>query len=167
MLAMILNVCAPPARPKSLLNNKMPSYSEQKFLPYTSAQLFALVADVEKYPQFLPWCAACRITKRESESVFLADLVIGYKMFRERFASRVTLTTPDAIHVTYLQGPLKHLSNHWRFIPQDGGCLIDFHVDFELKNPLLQRLVGMFFHEVIQRMVGAFEARAKQLYAMQ
>ncbi len=145
----------------------MPAYSEQKFLPYTQAQLFDLVADVEKYPQFLPWCAACRITRRESADVFLADLVIGYKLIRERFASRVTLTAPDAIHVTYLQGPLKHLSNHWRFIPQDGGCLIDFHVDFELKNPLFRSVMELFFHEAIQRMVGAFEARAKHLYSMQ
>jgi coenzyme Q-binding protein COQ10 len=145
----------------------MPQYAEQKFLPYTQDQLFAMVADVEAYPQFLPWCAACRITRRESDTAFLADLVIGYKLIRERFASRVTLTPSDSIHVTYLQGPLKHLSNHWRFVPQDGGCLIDFHVDFELRNPLLRHVMSMFFHEAIQRMVGAFEARAKHLYAMQ
>ncbi len=145
----------------------MPQYEEQKFLPYTQQQLFALVAHVEDYPKFLPWCTACRITRRESDSVFFADLVIGYKMLRERFSSRVTLTAPDAIHVTYLDGPLKHLSNHWRFIQQEGGCLIDFHVDFELKNPFFQHVMEMFFHEAIQRMVSAFEARARQLYGMQ
>ncbi|MES2729610.1 MAG: type II toxin-antitoxin system RatA family toxin [Pseudomonadota bacterium] len=145
----------------------MPTYAEQKFLPYTQAQLFSLVADVDKYPEFLPWCTACRTTRRESETVFFADLVIGYKLIRERIACRVEAVAPDSIHVAYLQGPLKHLSNHWRFIPQDGGCLIDFYVDFELKNAFFQGFMSMFFHEAIQRMVGAFEARAKHLYGMQ
>ena len=144
----------------------MPTYSEQKILPYTPEQLFALVADVEAYPQFLPWCTGCRITRRDSETVFYADLVIGYKLIHERFSSKVTLAPSEAITVTYLQGPMKHLTNHWRFSPHADGCAIDFHVNFELRNPLFGRLVNMFFHEAVQRMVSAFEVRARQLYGI-
>lgn len=144
----------------------MPTHAEKKILPYTPAQLFDLVADVEKYPEFLPWCFACKITKRE-EGVFYADLTIGYKMLREKFASKVTVSRPDHIHVEYLSGPMKNLSNHWRFIErEDGSCLIDFYVDFEFKNPIFQSLMGVFFNEIIRRMVSAFEARAHQLYAI-
>ena len=142
----------------------MPTHAEQRIMPYTCEQMFDLVAGVDKYPEFLPWCLASRITKREGD-VFYADLVIGYKMIREKFGSRVTTTQPDHIHVEYLSGPMKHLSNHWRFIPQDNGhCLIDFYVDFEFKNPVLQKLIAVFFEEAVRRMVGAFEARARQLY---
>lgn len=142
----------------------MPTHAERRAMPYTPEQLFDLVAAVDLYPQFLPWCLASRITKREG-NVFYADLVIGYKMVREKFGSRVTALRPDHIHVEYLSGPMKHLSNHWRFLPQpDGGCIIDFYVDFEFKNPILQRLISVFFEEAVKRMVGAFEARAKDLY---
>lgn len=134
-------------------------------MPYTPEQMFDLVSAVDLYPQFLPWCLASRITKREG-NVFYADLVIGYKMVREKFGSRVTALKPDHIHVEYLSGPMKHLSNHWRFLPQpDGTCIIDFYVDFEFKNPILQRLISVFFEEAVKRMVGAFESRAKDLYS--
>ena len=142
----------------------MPTHAERRAMPYTPEQMFDLVAAVDLYPQFLPWCLASRITKREG-NVFYADLVIGYKMVREKFGSRVTALRPDHIHVEYLSGPMKHLSNHWRFLPQpDGSCIIDFYVDFEFKNPILQRLISVFFEEAVKRMVGAFEARAKDLY---
>lgn len=142
----------------------MPTHAERRAMPYTPEQMFDLVAGVDKYPEFLPWCLASRITKREG-NVFYADLVIGYKMVREKFGSRVTALRPDHIHVEYLSGPMKHLSNHWRFLPQpDGTCIIDFYVDFEFKNPVLQKLIAVFFEEAVKRMVGAFEARAKALY---
>jgi coenzyme Q-binding protein COQ10 len=142
----------------------MPIHAEKRHLPYTPEQLFDLVADVERYPEFLPWCLSSRVTKREGD-LFYADLTIGAKMIRERFSSRVTALPPDHIHVEYLKGPMKHLSNHWRFIPQpDGSTMIDFYVDFELKSPFLRRLMGVFFNEVVRRMVGAFEARARALY---
>ncbi len=142
----------------------MPTHAEKKHLPYTPEQLFDLVADVERYPDFLPWCSACRVTSRE-ENVFYADLVIGYKMIRESFRSRVTALKPDHIHVQYLSGPMKHLSNHWRFIKEpDGSCTIDFFVEFEFKNILLQKLIQLFFDEAVKKMVGAFEGRAKDLY---
>ena len=142
----------------------MPTHAERRAMPYTPEQMFDLVAGVDKYPEFLPWCLASRITKREG-NVFYADLIIGYKMVREKFGSRVTALRPDHIHVEYLSGPMKHLSNHWRFLPQeDGTCIIDFYVDFEFKNPVLQKLIAVFFEEAVKRMVSAFEARAKTLY---
>lgn len=142
----------------------MPTHAEQRHLPYTPEQLFDLVADVEQYPRFLPWCRGCRITRREG-NMFYADLVIGYKMIRESFGSRVTALRPDHIHVEYLSGPMKHLSNHWRFLREDDGtCTIDFYVEFEFRNPLLQNLINVFFNEAVKRMVSAFEERAQALY---
>ncbi|MCB1556805.1 MAG: type II toxin-antitoxin system RatA family toxin [Alphaproteobacteria bacterium] len=142
----------------------MPTHSEKRNLPYTPAQLFALVSGVEHYPEFLPWCVASRITKREGDA-FYADLVIGYKMVRETFSSKVTALRPDHIHVEYMKGPMRHLSNHWRFIEEpDGSCTIDFYVDFDFKNPLLQGVITTFFHEAVKRMVDAFEKRAEFLY---
>lgn len=138
---------------------------EQKHLPYTVEQMFELVADVGSYQEFAPWCVASRINKRESDDVFYADLVVGYKMFRERFTSKVVLDRPRRIHIEYLKGPLKNLRNNWEFKPApDGGCIIDFSVEFEFGNVALQALANMFFNEVVKRMVGAFESRAKQLY---
>lgn len=143
----------------------MPTHAEKRHLPYTPEQLFDLVADVERYPEFLPWCIESKIVGREG-NVFYADLIIGYKLFREKFGSKVSLDRPNHVHVQYLRGPMKHLSNHWRFIPMpDGGCMIDFYVDFEFKNPVFQKLMGVFFNEIVRRMVSAFETRATELYA--
>jgi coenzyme Q-binding protein COQ10 len=142
----------------------MPTHAEKRTLSYTPEQLFALVSEVDKYPQFLPWCLASRITRRE-EGAFYADLMIGYKMIREKFHSKVTVSAPDHIHVEYLDGPMKYLSNHWRFIREpDGSCTIDFFVDFEFKNVVLQNLMGLFFEKAVRKMVEAFEVRAAELY---
>ena len=142
----------------------MPTHAEQRVLPYTQEQLFALVADVEHYPEFLPWCVASRIRRREGD-VFFADLVIGFKMVRERFTSKVTLSRPGRVDVTYTEGPFHHLNNHWVFKPlPDGGTEIDFYVDFEFRSKLLQTLIGALFHEAVKMMVSAFEKRARQLY---
>ncbi len=144
----------------------MPTHAEKRHLPYAPEELFDLVADVEKYPEFLPWCVSSRIKSREND-VLMADLVIGYKLFQEKFSSKVALNRPRHIHVEYLSGPMKHLSNHWRFIPEsDGTCTIDFYVDFEFKNALFQKLMGVFFNEIVRRMVAAFEARAAEIYAV-
>ncbi len=142
----------------------MPTHAEQRVLPYTQEQLFALVADVEHYPEFLPWCVASRIRRREGD-VFFADLVIGFKMVRERFTSKVTLSRPGRVDVTYTEGPFHHLNNHWVFKPlPDGGTEIDFYVDFEFRSKLLQTLIGALFNEAVKMMVSAFEKRARQLY---
>ncbi len=143
----------------------MLSHFEQKELPYTAAQMFDLVAGVDKYQEFLPWCVASRINKWESETVLEADLVIGYKMFRERFTSRAQLDPTREILIEYLKGPLKNLKNRWVFTDvENGSCLIDFSVEFEFKNVALQALARMFFNEVVKRMIGAFEARAQEIY---
>lgn len=142
----------------------MPTHAEKRTLPYTADQLFNLVADVERYPEFLPWCLSCRVLRREDVLVY-ADLVIGYGVVREKFTSKVVLDAPRTIRVEYLHGPLKYLSNKWEFIPEpDGSCTIDFYVDFEFRNPVFQKLMGVFFNELVRRMVSAFEQRAKDLY---
>lgn len=146
----------------------MPSHSETRRLPYTAQQMYDLVADVASYPDFLPWTAAARIrevTDKGDHQVMLADLVISFKVFRERFGSRVVLW-PDAMKIDteYLDGPFKHMISNWAFQDADGGCDVSFAVDFEFKNRLLQGAAGMFFNEAMQRVVRAFEARAKDLY---
>jgi coenzyme Q-binding protein COQ10 len=141
----------------------MPTHTEQKYLPYTVEQMFALVADIEKYGEFLPWCVACRKTS-EDDGIIEADLIIGYKMIREKFKSRVTLDHPHNVRVEYLEGPMKNLSNEWKFIPKGEGCIIDFYVDFEFRNPMLQGVITLFFEKAVTKMVSAFEKRANDLY---
>lgn len=141
----------------------MPRHSETRFLPFSATQMFDLVADIERYPEFLPWVQALRVKSREGELV-TADMVVGFKMVRERFTSKVTLERPDRIAVEYLSGPLKYLKNDWTFREATGGCEIDFLVDFEFQNRMFERLAGMFFGEALRRMVGAFETRAAVLY---
>ncbi len=141
----------------------MPTHAEARHLPFTQQQLFDLVADVERYPEFLPWCAACRVTRRDGP-VIEADLMIGFKMVRERFTSRVTLSAPGRIDVEYLDGPFRYLNNHWVFKPTEDGCVIDFYIDFEFRSRILQRLMGPLFNEAVRRMVTAFDSRARALY---
>lgn len=144
----------------------MPTHAEKKWLPQTPQQLFDLVADVESYPQFLPWCVACRINRREG-NVMWADLVVGFKMLREKFTSKVVLDSPRRIDVEYLHGPFKYLNNHWNFDPaENGGTVISFFIDFEFRSKMLQRLMGALFNEAVRRMVGAFEKRAADLYGV-
>ena len=142
----------------------MPTHAEQRVIAYTPDQIYRLVADVERYPEFLPWCLAARIRKHEKNR-FIADMVIGFKMVRERFTSYVDLDEArHRIDVTYAEGPMRHMKNHWVFEPHAEGCLIDFYVDFEFRSKLLQTLIEALFHEAVKRMVSAFEARAKDLY---
>lgn len=141
----------------------MPTHSEKRFLPYTPEQMFQLVALVERYPEFLPWCMGARIRKRTS-ALIVADLMIGFKMVRETFTSTVLLVPPGRIEVTYAEGPFKYLRSYWVFEPANGGCMLDFYVDFEFNSKLLQRIIEVLFSEAVQRMVGAFETRAHQLY---
>lgn len=148
----------------------MPKHAETRRLPWTAAQMYDLVADVARYPEFLPWNSAARIRSRtpgpDGSEVIEADLVISFKVFRERFGSRVTLW-PARKHIDtdYLDGPFKYLRSGWSFrdLPQ-GGCEVDFDVDFEFRNALLQRIIGVVFGEAMSRIVRAFEARARVLY---
>ena len=151
----------------------MPTHAETRVVPYTADEMYALIADVARYPEFLPWCAAARIrgTRPLADGdgeVMEADLVISFKVFRERFASRVTLRPKERrIDVEYLDGPFRYLQNHWRFIPKPGGASeVDFFVDFEFRSAILQKLIGIVFHEAMLRIVRAFEKRAEALYGV-
>ena len=149
----------------------MPVHRETRDLPYGADEMFALVADVERYPEFLPWTAAARIRSRRADGaaeVIEADLVISFKVFRERFGSRVTLL-PGAgkILTEYLDGPFKYMKSTWTFRPiegVEGGCEIEFFVDFEFRNAILQGIIGLVFNDAMQRVVRAFERRAAALY---
>jgi len=142
----------------------MPTHAEKRHLPHSPQQMFNLVSDVAKYPEFLPWCVGTRITEQDDAHI-VADMVIGYKMFREKFTSRVELSAPDRIDVVYEDGPFKYLNNHWIFITEeDGSCTVDFYVDFEFHSKLLQKMIGVVFNEAVKIMVHAFEKRADVIY---
>lgn len=142
----------------------MPTHAEKRRLPYPPEKMFDLVADIERYPEFLPWCAALRVRKREGNKVN-AEMAIGYKMFRERFSCDVTLDRPGRIDVAYREGPFRYLNNHWSFEPTgDGQCDIDFYVDFEFRSKFFQRMIGVVFNEAVRIMVSSFEKRARALY---
>jgi coenzyme Q-binding protein COQ10 len=141
----------------------VPTHAEKRVLPYTEEQLFDIVADVRRYPEFLPWCVGARIISR-TDSELIADLTIGFKMFRETFRSQVTLERPKHVHVRYLNGPFRYLNNHWRFRAVPGGTEVDFFVDFEFKSRLLQAVIGTVFNEAVRLMVRAFERRAMVLH---
>lgn len=138
--------------------------SEQKMLPYTEQQMFDLVSDVGRYPEFLPWCIGARIYNRRTDR-FDADVIIGFKMFREKFTSRVLLEEPKRVEVDYIAGPMKRLYNHWHFsASEQGGCHISFEVDFEFHNRVLEQMIGKMLAEASERMIDAFESRAHELY---
>jgi coenzyme Q-binding protein COQ10 len=148
----------------------MPTHSETRVLPYHARQMFDLVADVASYPDFLPWCAAARVRSvapiADGGDEMLADLVISFKVFRERFGSRVRLYRDDLrIETEYLDGPFKYMRSNWEFRNVEGAaCEVTFDVDFEFKNLILQKAIGFFFNDAMQRIVRAFETRAKVLY---
>ena len=142
----------------------MPRHSETRNLPYTPEQMFDLVADVKRYPEFLPWVAATRV-RSDSETLMVADLVVGFRALKETFTSRVTKQRPSELTVDYVEGPLKFLHNSWKFRPDGkGGTEIHFCVDFAFKSRIFERLAGQMFDRALRRMTAAFEARAHELY---
>ncbi len=141
----------------------MPTHAETKTVPWRAEQLFDLVADVGKYPQFLPWCAGARV-RSATETELVADLTIGFGPFRESFTSRVELDRPRQVRVRYENGPFRYLKNQWTFTPDPKGCRVDFFVDFEFRNYLLQAAIGVVFNEAVRLMVNAFLKRARQVY---
>ena len=144
----------------------MPRHSETRHLPYTPEQLFAMVADIERYDEFLPWVVAVRI-RSSSEAETVADLVVGFNAFKERFTSKVAKQAPDRIIVDYVDGPLKYLHNEWRFTPAEGGGTeLCFAVDFAFKSRLFETLAGQMFDRALRRMTSAFEQRAAALYGI-
>ena len=144
----------------------MPRHSETRYLPYTPDQLFGMVADVASYDEFLPWVSAVRI-RSDSETEMVADLIVGFNAFKERFTSRVVKERPDRICVDYVEGPLKYLHNEWKFDrASDGGTNVGFSVDFAFKSRLFETLAGSMFDRALRRMTNAFEQRAAALYGI-
>ena len=126
--------------------------------------MFDLVADVGRYGEFLPWVTAVRVRSNTADEM-VADLIVGFKGLRESFTSRVNKDRPNRIHVDYLEGPLSHLTNDWVFRPDgEGGCLVDFAVDFAFRNRMFEMLAGQVFDRALRKMIGAFETRAAALY---
>jgi coenzyme Q-binding protein COQ10 len=144
----------------------MPRHSETRHLPYTPDQLFDLVADVARYDEFLPWVVAVRI-RSSSEHETVADLVVGFNAFKERFTSRVVKERPSRVCVDYIEGPLKYLHNEWRFEQaEDGGTNVYFSVDFAFRSRLFETLAGQMLDRALRRMIVAFETRAAALYGI-
>ena len=142
----------------------MPGISETRRLPYSAEQMFDLVADVARYPEFLPWVVATRV-RSDSDTAMVADMLVGFSAIREKFTSRVEKQRPGEIRVQYVDGPLKDLHNHWRFRAEgEGGCTVDFDVKFTFRNALFEKLAGQYFDRAFRKMVAAFEARAAELY---
>lgn len=141
----------------------MPHHHERRSLPYSAAQMYDLVVDVRRYSEFLPWVAAVRI-RTDSEQETLADLVVGFKNLREKFSSRVLKTPKSKVEVDYLDGPMRHLHNQWLFEETEGGCIVDFTVDFSFHNRIFEALAGQFFDHALGKMTDAFIERADQLY---
>lgn len=142
----------------------MPKHTETRHLPYTPEQMFDMVADVGRYGEFLPWVSAIRV-RSDSDTEMVADMIVGFKGLRETFTSKVEKQRPRHIRVDYVDGPLKYLNNDWTFRPDaDGGCYVDFCVDFAFKNRMFEMLAGQVFDRALRKMIGAFEDRANVLY---
>ena len=141
----------------------MPTHAERRILPYRPEQLWELVADVGRYPEFLPWCVGARVRSR-TETELVADLTIGFGPFRESFTSRVALNRPATVVVRYEKGPFHHMNNQWTFKPHAKGCEVEFFVDFEFRSRLLQAAIGAVFNQAVHRMINAFLKRARDVY---
>lgn len=144
----------------------MPRHQETRELPYSAEQMFALVADIAHYPDFLPWVVALRI-RSDSEHEAVADMIVGFKGLRESFSCRVHKDRPNSVTVSYIDGPMRHLTNEWHFVPSDdGGCRVDFMVDFSFRSRMFEALAGQMFDKALRKMIAAFEARADELYGV-
>ncbi|HVZ68850.1 MAG TPA: type II toxin-antitoxin system RatA family toxin [Rhizomicrobium sp.] len=145
----------------------MSSHTETRLLPYSADLMFGIVADVERYPEFLPWCTGLRVLSRSKEDgrdILIAEMLVGYRALRERYTSRVVLDpAARTIDVTQTAGPFRILENHWRFVPKENGCEVTFRIDFEFKSRLLNMVAGQAFEHVLFRMADAFETRAREL----
>jgi coenzyme Q-binding protein COQ10 len=146
----------------------MPSFSTQRHVRFSAEQMFALVADIEKYPEFLPLCTGLRVISRRplgQGEELTARMSVGYKSIAENFTTRV-LTDPSDRHieVSYLDGPFKRLNNRWRFIDDATGCVVDFFIDYEFRSRLLGALMGAMFDQAFRRFTQAFEERAAKIY---
>ena len=144
----------------------MPTHSEHRVLPFSDQQMFDLVLDVAKYPDFLPWCVATRVKSKDAADTgqMVADMAVGFKMLQERYTSRITFEAPRHIHVTDIGGPFKHLETDWVFSAQADGCVVDFNIDFAFSSSLLERVMGGVFTDAAHKMMQAFVTRAESVY---
>ena len=148
----------------------MPAFQTKRRARHSASEMFALVADVEKYPEFVPLCQSLRVKSRtakgEGLDVVIADMTVAYKLIRETFTSRVTLDRPNlTIFVEYLSGPFSRMHNRWLFTPQgEGACDVEFHLDYEFKSRMLTMLMGAMFDTAFRRFAAAFEKRADEVY---
>ena len=137
----------------------MPTHAEKRIVLYSPEQMFDLILDIEKYPEFLPWCNAAQVRER-GKDYLIGDLTIGYKMMSSTYRSKVVFNRPHRIDIEYVEGPFKHLKNHWQFKTVNNGCEIDFFIDFEFKSSLFQHLMEYVFNAAVRVMINAFETRA-------
>jgi coenzyme Q-binding protein COQ10 len=148
----------------------MPQFSTKRRVRHSAAEMFDLVADGEKYPEFVPLCSALRVKSRtdkgEGITVLIADMTVAYKIIRETFTSRVTLERPNLqILVEYLDGPFKRLQNRWTFRPTgETACEVEFFIDYEFRSRMLAMLMGAMFDTAFRRFAAAFEQRADEVY---
>ena len=147
----------------------MPQFETHRPVPHSPDQMFDLVADVERYPEFLPLCDALTVRnrkERDGKTLLIADMTVGYKAIRETFTTQVLLNKAErAIDVKYIDGPFKYLDNRWRFTPsENGGCSIDFFIDYEFKSRILGALMGSMFDRAFRMFTEAFEKRAAAIY---
>lgn len=147
----------------------MPSFRTVRPVPHSPSQMFDLVADVERYPEFVPLCESLRVRRRTQSGdgieILVADMSVGYKAVRESFTSRVTLDRArHRIDVEYVDGPFRYLENRWVFRPKDGGSEIDFHINYEFRNFALGLLMGAMFDRAFRKFTTAFEERAQEIY---
>src|SRR6056300_1843812 len=139
-------------------------YKESRVINHTPNNLSKLVSDVSNYPEFLPWCLGARI-KNQDDNSFEADLIIGFKIYKEIYSSKIFLDNKNKkIDVKYKDGPFEHLENYWIFKKDKNGCKVEFMVDFKFKSNFLQTIMETLFSEAVRRMVKAFETRANELY---
>jgi len=148
----------------------MPQFSSKRRVEHSADQMFDLVADVERYPEFVPLCQSLKVRQRTStpdgKEVVVADMTVSFKLVRETFTSKVTLDRPNLkILVEYLRGPFSHLENRWTFEPKsDRACDIGFFIAYEFKSRMLAMLMGAMFDTAFQRFASAFEKRADVVY---
>ena len=147
----------------------MPAFATQRLMSYTPEQMFALVADIEKYPQFLPLCETLSIkrhyTDNQGREILIADMTCGYRTLRENFTSRVCLNrAQNEILVEYIDGPFRYLENKWLFSKHNKGCMVAFNIEYEFKSRMLGLLVGSLFDKAFRKFASAFEARAGKIY---
>ncbi|GHC62977.1 type II toxin-antitoxin system RatA family toxin [Limoniibacter endophyticus] len=148
----------------------MQKFETIRRVKHSPEQMFALVADVEQYPQFLPLCEALTIRstrERDGHKLLIADMTVGYKAIRETFTSQVFLKPEEnRIEVSYVDGPFRHLNNIWRFTPAEDGSDVHFYIEYEFKNRILGALMGTMFERAFRTFAEAFEARADKVYEM-